>query len=148
MPPLRARREDIPMLVEYFIDRYARKTGKRIRGINKRSLELLQAYSWPGNIRELQNIVERAVIVCESQNFSIDESWLSRHPAEPKKEPEISQKLAAQEKEIIEAALKESGGRVFGPLGAAEKLGMPRSTLESRIRSLRIDKNRFKSAAV
>lgn len=148
MPPLRARREDIPMLVEYFIDRYARKTGKRIRGINKRSLELLQAYFWPGNIRELQNIVERAVIVCESENFSIDESWLSRNPAEPKREPEISQKLAAQEKEMIEAALKESGGRVFGPLGAAAKLGMPRSTLESRIRSLRIDKNRFKSAAV
>ena len=147
IPPLRERREDIPLLVEYFIDRYARKAGKTIRRINKRSLELLQAYPWPGNIRELQNVIERSVIVCESENFSVDESWLSRQPqaAEPKGTAELSQKLAAQEKQMIEAALKESGGRVFGPLGAATRLGIPRSTLESKIRSLRIDKNRFKS---
>jgi formate hydrogenlyase transcriptional activator len=146
IPPLRERRDDIPMLVEYFIDRYARKAGKSIRRINKRSLELLQAYPWPGNIRELQNIIERSVIVCETENLSIDESWLSRRPhiTNSKSQPGLEQNLTAQEKEMIEAALKECGGRVFGPLGAAAKLGMPRSTLESRIRSLKIDKGRFK----
>jgi formate hydrogenlyase transcriptional activator len=147
IPPLRERREDIPLLVEYFIDRYARKTGRVFRRISKRSLELLQAYPWPGNIRELQNVIERSVIVCESENFSIDESWLSRQPraAESKERAELAQKVAAQEKEMIENALKVSGGRVFGPLGAAVRLGIPRSTLESKIRSLKIDKNRFKS---
>jgi PAS domain S-box-containing protein len=148
MPPLRERREDLPMLVEYFIDRYTRKAGKTIRGVNKKSMELLQAYPWPGNIRELQNIIERSVIVCESENFSVDESWLSRQPTatEPKSPLELSEKLAAQEKEIIEAALRECKGRVYGPAGAATKLGMPRSTLESKIRSLKIDKNRFRTA--
>ena len=146
IPPLRERHDDIPLLVEYFIDRYARKAGRTIRRISKRSLELLQAYPWPGNIRELQNIIERSVIVCETESFSIDESWLSRRPhaTDSRSQPELSQKLAAQEKEIIEAALKKCGGRVFGPLGAATKLGMPRSTLESRIRSLKIDKSHFK----
>jgi formate hydrogenlyase transcriptional activator len=146
IPPLRERREDIPLLVEYFIDRYARKAGRTIRRINKRSLEMLQAYPWPGNIRELQNVIERSVIVCESENFSVDESWLSRQPqaAQSKERAELSQKVAAQEKQMIEAALKESGGRVFGPLGAATRLGIPRSTLESKIRTLRIDKSRFK----
>jgi transcriptional regulator with GAF, ATPase, and Fis domain len=150
IPRLRERKDDIPLLVEYFIDRYARKAGKTIRRISKRSLELLQAYPWPGNIRELQNIIERSVIVCETESFSIDESWLSRRPhtIDSRSQPELSQKLAAQEKEMIEAALKESGGRVFGPLGAAARLGMPRSTLESRIRSLKINKNRFKPVAV
>jgi len=148
IPPLRQRRQDIPLLVEYFIDRYARKAGKIIRGLNKNSLERLQSYPWPGNIRELQNIIERSVIVCESENFSVDESWLSRQPiaTEPKSPLELSEKLAAQEKEIIEAALRECKGRVYGPAGAATKLGMPRSTLESKIRSLKIDKNRFRMA--
>jgi formate hydrogenlyase transcriptional activator len=150
MPPLRDRRDDIPMLVEYFIDRYARKAGKSIRRINKRSLELLQAYPWPGNIRELQNIIERSVIVCETENLSIDESWLSRRPHtnDSKSNSGLEKNLAVQEKEMIEAALKECGGRVFGPLGAATKLGMPRSTLESRIRSLKIDKGRFRPVSV
>jgi PAS domain S-box-containing protein len=148
IPPLRERREDIPLLVEYFIDRYGRKTGKSISGVNKQSLDLLQTYRWPGNIRELQNVIERSVIVCETENFSVDESWLSQQPlaTEPKNDLEFSQRVAAQEKEMIEAALSESGGRVFGPLGAAAKLGMPRSTLESKIRTLKIDKNRFKTA--
>jgi formate hydrogenlyase transcriptional activator len=147
IPPVRDRREDIPMLVEYFIDRFARKAGKSIRGLNKKTLDLLQSYAWPGNIRELQNVIERSVIVCESENFSVDESWLSRQPLapEPKSPLDLSQKLAAQEKEMIEAALRESEGRVFGPSGAAAKLGMPRSTLESKIRSLKIQKNRFKT---
>jgi PAS domain S-box-containing protein len=149
MPPLRDRREDIPMLVEYFIDRFARRAGKSIRGLNKKTLALLQSYAWPGNIRELQNVIERSVIVCESGNLSVEESWFSPQPLapEPKSPLDLSQKLATQEKEMIEAALRESKGRVFGPSGAAAKLGMPRSTLESRIRSLKINKNRFKTAA-
>jgi formate hydrogenlyase transcriptional activator len=133
--------------VEYFINRYARRMGRTIRRMNKRSLELLQAYHWPGNVRELQNVIERSVIVCESENFSIDEIWLSRQPrtSESMGRAELSQKVAAQEKEMIESALKETGGRVSGPLGAAARLGIPRSTLESKIRSLKINKNRFKS---
>jgi len=147
VPPLRERREDIPVLVEYFIDRFARKAGKNIRSVNKKSLELLQSYPWPGNIRELQNVIERSVIVCDTENFSVDESWLSCQPprSEPKSRPELSRKLASREKEMIESALRESGGRVSGPSGAAVRLGIPGSTLDSKIRSLRIDKNRFKS---
>jgi transcriptional regulator with GAF, ATPase, and Fis domain len=146
MPPLRKRKEDIPLLVEYFIDRYARKAGKSIRRVNRKSLELLQSYPWPGNIRELQNIIERSVIVCETENFLVDESWLSIQPlaTEPISQVGLSQILAAQEKETIEAALKECSGRVSGPSGAAARLSMPRSTLESKIRSLKIEKNRFK----
>jgi transcriptional regulator with PAS, ATPase and Fis domain len=147
VPPLRERRADIPVLVEYFIDRYARKAGKSIRGIDAKSLELLQSYAWPGNIRELQNVIERSVIVCDTETFSIDESWLSRQPlaSEPKSPTELTRKLTSQEKEMIEAALRESGGRVSGPSGAAAKLGIPGSTLDSKIRSLKIDKNRFKA---
>jgi transcriptional regulator with GAF, ATPase, and Fis domain len=148
MPPLRERREDIPLLVGYFIERYARKVGKSFQAVNKKSLDLLQAYPWPGNIRELQNVIERSVIVCETENFSVDESWLSQQPPAtgPKSQLELSQKLSSQEKEMIEAVLRESGGRVFGPSGAAARLGMPRSTLESKIRSLGIDKKRFKTS--
>jgi PAS domain S-box-containing protein len=149
VPPLRERPEDIPVLVGYFIDRYARKAGKSVRGINKKSLDLLQSYPWPGNIRELQNVIERSVIVCDAENFSVDESWLSRPPhiTGPKSDLGLSRKTAAQEKEIIEAALRESGGRVSGPSGAAAKLGIHRSTLESKIISLKIDKYRFKTAS-
>ena len=147
VPPLRERAEDIPVLVEYFIDRFARKAGKSIRGVNKKSLELLQSYPWPGNIRELQNVIERSVILCDTENFSVDESWFSRESASirPKSQPQLSRKLAAQEREIIEAALRESGGRVSGPSGAAGRLGIPGSTLYSKIGSLKIDKNRFKT---
>ena len=148
IPPLRKRREDIPLLVEYFIDRFARQAGKSIRGLNKKTLELFQSYPWPGNIRELQNVIERSVIVCESEIFSVDESWLSRQPlATGGRSPlDLSEKLAAQEKEMIEVALRECGGRVSGPSGAAARLGMPRSTLESKIRALKISKNRFRTA--
>jgi PAS domain S-box-containing protein len=149
IPPLRDRQEDIPLLVEYFIDRYARKAGKRIRDISKKTLELLQSYPWPGNIRELQNVIERSVLLCETESFSIDESWLSQQPSPPesKDREQLPLKLMDQEKKIIEAALQESRGRVFGPKGAAAKLGIPRSTLESKIRSLRIDKHRYKTHA-
>jgi len=147
IPSLRERRTDIPLLVEYFIDRYARKAGKNIKRVNKKTLELLQSYPWPGNIRELQNVIERSVILCETEIFSIDESWLPKQPfpTEPRKEIQLSRRLLAQEKEMIEAALKESRGRIFGLDGAAAKLGIPRSTLESKIRSLRINKNRFRT---
>jgi PAS domain S-box-containing protein len=147
MPPLRERREDISVLVEYFIDRYSRKAGKSFQAVSKRSLDLLQSYPWPGNIRELQNVIERSVIVCETQNFSVDESWLSRQPGTtgPEGQLQLAQRVASQEKEMIEAALRESGGRVSGPSGAAAKLGMPGSTLYSKIASLRIDKHRFKT---
>ena len=147
IPPLRERGEDIPLLVEYFIDRYARKAGKNIGRINKKTLELLQSYPWPGNIRELQNVIERSVILCETEIFSIDESWLPQQPllTEPNGHFDLPRKLLAQEKDMIEAALRESRGRVFGPAGAAAKLGIPRSTLESKIRTLKIDKNRFRT---
>jgi transcriptional regulator with GAF, ATPase, and Fis domain len=147
VPSLRERREDIPLLVEYFIDRYAKKAGKRFQAVSKKSLDLFQVYSWPGNIRELQNIIERSVIVCETENLSVDESWLSRQPpaSESKSQRELTRMIVTQEKEMIEAALRASGGRVAGPSGAAAKLGIPGSTLYSKIGSLKIDKTRFKT---
>ena len=147
IPSLRQRQEDLPLLVEYFIDRYARKAGKNIKRVNKKTLELLQSYPWPGNIRELQNVIERSVILCETEIFSIDESWLPLPlPAtESRCHIELPRRLEAQEKNMIEEALKASHGRVFGPTGAAAKLGIPRSTLESKIKALKIDKNRFKT---
>jgi transcriptional regulator with GAF, ATPase, and Fis domain len=148
IPPLRERREDIALLVEYFIDRYARKARKNIRHISQETLELLQSYAWPGNIRELQNLIERSVILCETDTFSIDESWLPKQPSltEPKNQIGLPRRLEAREKSIIEEALKASCGRVFGSTGAAAKLGIPRSTLESKITSLKIDKNRFRTS--
>jgi transcriptional regulator with GAF, ATPase, and Fis domain len=149
MPSLRERREDIPLLVEYFIDRYARKAGKRFKRVEKRTLQVLQFYPWPGNIRELQNVIERSVILCESDILSIDESWLPLPPAatESKRLLELPRRLEMQEKNMIEEALRASSGRVFGPTGAAAKLGIPRTTLESKIKSLKIDKNRFRTLA-
>jgi len=148
VPSLRERREDIPLLVEYFIDRYARRARKTFQTVHKRSLELLQSYSWPGNIRELQNVIERSVIVCDTGTFAVDESWLSRRPVAPEQSspPDVLKRRPAQEKAIIEAALRESGGRVYGPSGAAAKLGIARSTLESKIKLLKISKNRFRPA--
>jgi transcriptional regulator with GAF, ATPase, and Fis domain len=147
MPPLRERGEDIPLLVEYFVDRYASKAGKKITGISKKSMELLQSYRWPGNIRELQNVIERSVIVCDSENISIDESWVVGHsPAGDSAIQPLSEKLAAQEKEMIEAALAECNGRVSGPRGAASRLGIPQSTLDSKIKALKINKHRFRKA--
>ena len=147
IPSLRERKEDIPILVEYFIDRFARQAGKSFQAVSRKSLDLLQSYPWPGNIRELQNVIERSVIVCETENFSVDESWLSRQPvaAESNTGPALFKRVPSQEKETIEAALSECGGRVYGPSGAAAKLGIPRSTLEHKIRSLKINKNHFKT---
>jgi PAS domain S-box-containing protein len=143
VPPLRERADDIPILVEYFINRLARKAGKVIRRINKKSLDRLCAYPWPGNIRELQNVIERSLIVCDTEEFIVAENWLSAGPA-PNSPLALAGKLAGHEKALIEEALRVSGGRVFGPDGAATKLGIPRSTLESKIRSLQIDKRRFR----
>ena len=146
VPPLRQRKEDIPLLVEYFVDRYASKAAKKITGIDRRSMDLLRGYSWPGNIRELQNVIERSVIVCDTENLSIDESWVGRGArlAAPSVQSlSLSESLAAQERTLIEAALAESHGKVSGPLGAAARLGIPQSTLDSKIKSLKIDKRRF-----
>jgi formate hydrogenlyase transcriptional activator len=144
MPPLRERREDIPLLVRYFIDRYARKAGKSIRRVNRRALDHLQSYPWPGNIRELQNVIERSVIVCDTDEFTVDESWLSTKPAIDSR-LKLSSSIVAHEKAIVEDALRATGGRVFGPSGAASRLGIPRSTLESKIRVLKINKSRFRA---
>jgi PAS domain S-box-containing protein len=143
MPSLRERKQDIPVLVEYFIHRYARKAGKSFRRVNKRTLDRLQSYPWPGNVRELQNVIERSVVVCDSDEFTVDESWLSTRVA-VKGSHALPSTLAAHEKKLIEGALRASGGRVFGPSGAAARLGIPRSTLESRIRALKINKRRFR----
>jgi len=143
VPSLRERKEDIPLLLRYFIDRYASKIGKKITAIDRKSLSLLQSYSWPGNIRELQNVIERSVIVCDSSEFSVDESWLSVRPSSSRP---LREDLVDQEKERIEAALAEARGRVSGPSGAAAKLGIPASTLDSKIKTLKIDKRRFQTS--
>jgi PAS domain S-box-containing protein len=143
VPPLRKRREDIPMLVEYFVKRYAEKAGKQIRKIDNKTLELCQSYPWPGNIRELQNIVERSVILCGGDTFWIEKSWMARvHPPRQELAGPLPDTLQSREKEIIEAALAESKGKVAGREGAAAKLGIPRSTLDSKIKQLRIKKHK------
>jgi transcriptional regulator with GAF, ATPase, and Fis domain len=145
VPPLRNRREDIPMLVEYFVERYAEKARKQISKIDKNTLKLCQSYNWPGNIRELQNIVERSVILCSGNTFRIDEAWLSSQDAlRLESSGPLTQTVQNYEKELIEAALAESNGKVAGPNGAAAKLGMPRSTLDLRIKQLNIQKHTFR----
>jgi PAS domain S-box-containing protein len=142
VPPLRERKEDIPMLVEYFVRRYAEKAGKQISKIDKNTLKLCQSYPWPGNIRELQNIVERSVILCAGDTFWIDEAWLSKqNEPRPKPSGALTKTVQGYEKELIEAALAESNGKVAGPNGAAAKLGIPRSTLDLKIKQLNIKKN-------
>jgi len=145
MPPLRERVEDIPILAEYLVDRYAKQLGKSIRNIAKHTLQLLQAYDWPGNVRELQNVIERAIVLVEGETFAIDDSWLtSKRSKTTNGNARPVTTLANGEKELIEAALKESEGRISGPRGAAAKLGIPRQTLEWKIRALKIDKRAFK----
>jgi transcriptional regulator with GAF, ATPase, and Fis domain len=156
VPPLRERQNDIPLLVQYLVEQFARKTGKRITEIQKKTLSLFQAYDWPGNIRELQNVIERAVILCDGNALSVDETWLQgRSNQQPM--PMISpvgtladdrKDLVDRERKTIEAALAVCEGRVSGPRGAAKKLGIPRQTLDSRIVSLGIDKRRFKALSL
>ena len=147
LPALRERVDDIPLLVEYLVEQYSRKAGKRIRSISKHTLDLFQEYEWPGNVRELQNVVERAVILCDGDVFCVDPSWLvpaSANPTTPTI-PLIAD-LAEREKTMIENALREAEGLISGPTGAAAKLGMPRQTLESKIRKLGINRYRFKAS--
>jgi formate hydrogenlyase transcriptional activator len=147
LPSLRERVDDIRLLVEYFVDRYAQKAGKKFREITSKTLALFQGYHWPGNIRELQNVIERGVILCDSETFSIDETWLKREsplvsgPLVP-----LAATLVEREKQMIEAALAQCQGRISGPSGAAYKLGIPRQTLDARILSLGINKHRFKTS--
>jgi len=146
LPALRDRVDDIPLLVEYLVDRYAHKAGKRIRSISKRTLDLFQAYDWPGNIRELQNVVERAVILCEGETFCVDKTWLTRVAPEPAgTSVPLIKDLGEREKDMIETALREAEGVIGGPAGAAAKLGIPRQTLESKIRRLGINRHRFRA---
>jgi formate hydrogenlyase transcriptional activator len=143
---LRERVADIPLLVEYYIDRFGKKSGKKFRTIDKQTLTLLQAYSWPGNIRELQNVIERAIILSDGDTFSVDETWFKREPTSRVAGPTVALEdaLLSQEKEMIEAALTESHGRISGPAGAAAKLALPAQTLEAKIKRLGINKFRFK----
>jgi formate hydrogenlyase transcriptional activator len=146
MPSLRERAADIPILVEYFIARFGRKMGKKFHTIEKKTQKILQEYVWPGNVRELQNVIERAVTLSDSDTFAVDEAWLKREPSEvPHASLALNGVLLAHEKEVIEAALAQSRGRISGPAGAATKLGIPDSTLETKIQRLGIDKYRFKS---
>jgi formate hydrogenlyase transcriptional activator len=146
MPPLRERVADIPLLVEYFIDRFGKRAGKKFRTIDKKFLTAFQEYGWPGNVRELQNVIERAVILSEDGTLAVDETWLKREPAQnPVRPRTLDGALLRQEKEMIEAALAESQGRISGPAGAAAKLGLPARTLDSKIKRLKINKYRFKA---
>jgi formate hydrogenlyase transcriptional activator len=146
VPPLRERGEDIPLLIEYLVDRYAKKSGKQIRGIDKRTLQLLQSYEWPGNVRELQNVIERAVIVCDGETFRVDASWFSRTAPTSKSRHPFAADFVEREKAIIENALRETKGLISGPAGAAAKLGLPRQTLDSKIKKLNINRYRFKAS--
>jgi len=161
VPSLRERADDIPLLVEYLVGRASKRTGKKIRQVKQTTMDLFKAYSWPGNIRELQNVVERAVVLCEGDTLSVDESWFKydpirparpAQPAQPAQQAQLesstetfSESLADREREMIETALRESRGRISGPFGAAKKLGIPRQTLDSKITALGIDKSRFKT---
>jgi formate hydrogenlyase transcriptional activator len=145
VPPLRERVADIPLLVEYFIDRFGKRAGKKFRTIDQKFLKVVHAYGWPGNVRELQNIIERAVILSDDDTLAVDETWLKRQPANAVRARRLDIALVRQEKEMIEAALAESEGRVSGPAGAAAKLGLPARTLDSKIKRLKIKKNRFKT---
>jgi DNA-binding NtrC family response regulator len=146
LPPLRERPEDIPLLVEYLVTRYAQRAGRKFRDITSGTLQLFQTYRWPGNIRELQNVIERAIVLCDGDTFSVDDRWLSQEsslasgPVAP-----LVTTLEDRERQMIEEALAQSRGRISGPTGAAAKLGIARQTLDRKILSLGIDKNQFKS---
>ncbi len=150
LAPLRERRDDIPLLSEYFIERYASKGGKRIRHIKRSAYELLQAYDWPGNVRELQNVIERAVLLSDGDTLSVDEAWFRQETGRKTAVPSANMAVRGlgrlqsnEERELIEVALANSGGQVSGPTGAAARLGIPRQTLESKIARLGIDKRKY-----
>src|ERR1700683_317233 len=146
MPSLRERADDIPLLVDFLVELYAKKTGKKVSRIKDGTIEMLQAYEWPGNVRELQNVIERAVILCAGETLSVSETWLKL--ATPRRSgitAPLVATLADREREVIEAALADSQGRISGPSGAAAKLGIPRQTLDSKIANLQISKSQFKT---
>jgi len=144
LPPLRERKEDIPILINYFVNRYAQRVGRKIDSIQKKSLRALQEYSWPGNVRELQNVIERSLIIVDTNEFSVDNNWLSH---EFRSTPQVQPaSRTSTEQEQIEAALAQTKGKVSGRQGAAAILGMPASTLESKIRAMRINKHAYKTA--
>jgi formate hydrogenlyase transcriptional activator len=145
VPPLRERVADIPLLVEYFIDRFGKRAGKKFKTIDKQSLKAFQSYAWPGNVRELQNVIDRAVILSDGETFAMDEGWLKRELRAPKRTSTLHGTLVKQEKEMIEAALAASQGCISGPSGAASKLGLPSRTLDSKIKRLKINIYRFKT---
>jgi formate hydrogenlyase transcriptional activator len=145
MPPLRERVADIPVLVEYFIDRFGKMAGKQFGRIDSKSLRVFKAYDWPGNVRELQNVIERAVILSDGETFSVEETWLKRKP-QGTRTGTLNHVLVGQEKEMIETALRETEGVVGGPTGAAARLGIPRETLNSKIRKLGIKRHAFRSS--
>jgi formate hydrogenlyase transcriptional activator len=152
VPALRDRVDDIPLLVEYLVERYAKKAGKRLRSVSKNALDLFLGYDWPGNIRELQNVVERAVVLCDGETFCVDPSWLAPAPSSPTSPNPTTQTiplvadLAERERAMIENALREAEGLISGATGAAAKLGIPRQTLESKIRKLGINRHRFRTS--
>ncbi|HEY7635969.1 MAG TPA: sigma 54-interacting transcriptional regulator [Gemmatimonadales bacterium] len=145
LPPLRERLDDLPILVEYLVQRYAAKSGKRVNRVTRHTLELLRSYPWPGNIRELQNVIERAIVLSEGETFSIDDSWLAVDSASSGVAASPLSAVADHERELIESALAQTAGRISGPYGAAAKLGIPRQTLDSKIKAFGIDKHRFRS---
>jgi transcriptional regulator with GAF, ATPase, and Fis domain len=144
VPPLRERREDILLLAKYFIRRYSAKTGKTIRRVDRQTARLLEEYDWPGNIRELQNVIERGMILCDGNTFLVEKAWVQQD-SDPF--PGVRLCFTNQERVLVETALAESNGRVSGPHGAAHRLGVPRTTLESKIKSLRINKHRYRHDA-
>ena len=145
VPPLRERGEDIHLLIEHLVDRFATRAGRRFTRIDRTSVERLEAYSWPGNVRELQNVIERSVILCDGKEFSVDAKWLGADSVTAETNAgTLPEQLGARERQMIEATLEETSGRVFGPLGAAVRLGMPPTTLSSKIKALKIDVRRFK----
>jgi formate hydrogenlyase transcriptional activator len=147
MPALRERGDDVPILVKYLVNRYAERAGKSIRHINNRTLDLFQAYHWPGNVRELQNVIERAVILCEGETFAVDDTWLTPvvAPHSVRTGSPLVANLVEHERDVIEHALREAEGVIGGPAGAAAKLGIPRQTLDSKIKKLGIKRHRFKT---
>jgi len=148
VPALRERIDDMPQLVEHLVERYAGKAGKKFSVIKMNTIEALQAHDWPGNIRELQNVIERAVILSDGDVFSVDEKWLRTESSRSSvSAASLPASVADREREVIEAALAETKGRIAGPSGAAARLGIPRQTLDSKIANLQISKDRFKARA-
>jgi formate hydrogenlyase transcriptional activator len=147
MPALRDRPGDIPLLVQYLVERFAQKAGKRFRRVSKETLDLFDGYPWPGNVRELQNVIERAVILCEGDIFSVEANWFgTENPRVIPRRATLGSDIAGRERAMIENALREASGRISGAKGAAEILGIPRQTLESKMKRLGIASYRFKGS--